>query len=85
RVVGTRSGARLNSLRCASLRQTPHLIRSGHRRHGALNGDLNGNGNGQGHFNGNGNGHFKSNCNCNCNCYCYCYCRWRSACSENLP
>ncbi|HEX8884647.1 MAG TPA: hypothetical protein VF797_09190, partial [Noviherbaspirillum sp.] len=31
-------GARLNSLRCAALKQTPHLIRFRHRRHGALNG-----------------------------------------------
>jgi hypothetical protein len=30
----------------STLRQTPHLIRFRHRRHGALNGDLNGNGNG---------------------------------------
>ncbi|MFL6716868.1 MAG: hypothetical protein ACJ8G3_10965, partial [Burkholderiaceae bacterium] len=56
RVVGTRSGARLNSLHCVALKQTPHLIRSGHRRHGALNGDLNGNCNGNCNGNRNRNG-----------------------------
>jgi len=38
------------------LKQTPHLIRSGHRRHGALNGDLNSNGNFNSNFNSNDNG-----------------------------
>jgi hypothetical protein len=49
--------------RYAAFRSTPRptFSRSGPRRHGALNGDLNSNpnpkGHGHGHGNGNGNGH----------------------------
>src|SRR5205085_9916012 len=59
RVVGARSGARLNSLRCAALKQTPHLfpLRAPTPRR-YTDGDPNGN--------CNGNDRFKSNCNCNC-------------------
>ena len=58
RVGSAPSGARLNSLRFAPLKQTPHLVRFRHRRHGAINGE----------FKSNGNGYFKSNGNFNCRC-----------------
>ena len=71
RAVDAWSGARLNSLRCASLKQTPHLfpLRAPPSRRytdGDLNGNCNGNGNSNGNGNGNGNCN-SSNCNCNCN------------------
>jgi hypothetical protein len=55
--------ARLNSLRFAPLKQTPHLIRFRHRRHGAINGDLNGNVKSHGHVNGNVKSHGNVNGN----------------------
>jgi hypothetical protein len=66
--VGAGWGGGINSHRFAPLKPTPHLIRPGHRRHGALNGDLNGNRNNNfkcnGDCNDNSNGEFKSNRNC---------------------
>src|SRR3954466_8080593 len=64
RAVGTRSGARLNSLRCAPLKQTPHLfpLRAPTTRR-YTDGDPDGN------CNDNCNGNCNCNCNCNCNGY----------------
>ncbi len=64
RAVDARSGARLNSLRCAALKQTPHLFplrASPTRRYTDGDHNCNGHFKSNGNCNGHGHGHF--NCN----------------------